>query len=199
MRWRDELGLPNDTLHIFFEEYAKIPEPGTEPPMWHQVEMGLATIQQFLDHVRPKLDGLVPDDHPVHSMDEDDFNVFSNAGAHWQMVHKVRQLSDAGHKTAILTNNVHEWRAWREVVPVDWFDVVIDSCEVGLRKPDPAIWQLTLERLECTPERSIFLDDHPANVEAAVALGMQGVVVGPEIDAAVADLDRVVEEMMRGA
>ncbi|MCP3935993.1 MAG: HAD family phosphatase [Actinomycetia bacterium] len=197
MRWRDEMNLPNEMLHIFFEEYAKVPEPGTEPPMWHQVEMGKATIEEFLDRVRPGLDGLVADDHPVHSVSGDDFNVFREAGAHWQMVHKVRQLREAGHKTAILTNNVHEWRAWREVIPVDWFDVVIDSSEVGLRKPDPAIWQLTLERLGCSAECSVFLDDHPANVEAAAELGIAGVVVGPDIAAALDELDETVEAMMR--
>ncbi|MCB0990783.1 MAG: HAD family phosphatase [Acidimicrobiales bacterium] len=198
LRWRAEMGLPDETLAVFFEEYARLPEPGAEPPMWHRVEMGQVDVQQFLDHVRPRLDGLVDDDHPIHTITGADFNVFRDAGAHWRMIHKVRDLAAAGHKTAILTNNVREWGSWREVIPVDWFDVVIDSSEVGLRKPDPAIWHLALERLGTPAHRSIFLDDHPSNVEAAVDLGIAGLTVSADIDLAIEELDLLVEAMSGG-
>lgn len=111
------------------------------------------------------------------------------------MVHEVKRLSEQGHKTAILTNNVREWRAWREVIPVDWFDVVVDSCEVGLRKPDPAIWNLTLDSLGVEAQRAIFLDDHPSNVEAAEKLGIAGITVSSDIDAAIEALGRLVDQM----
>ena len=191
LRWQQAMELPDDTLRVFFEEYAKVPEPGEEPPAWHRVEMGRLSVQTFLDDVRPRIRGIVPDDHRIFSVSAADFNVFENAGAHWEMIHAVRRCRDRGLATAILTNNVKEWGAWRDVVALDDFDVVVDSCEVGMRKPDPAIWQHTLGLLGVDAAQAAFLDDHPANVAAAEQLGMTGVVVTADIAAAVSAVDRL--------
>ncbi|HZS16169.1 MAG TPA: HAD family phosphatase [Candidatus Dormibacteraeota bacterium] len=91
------------------------------------------------------------------------------------MVDTVRQLRSAGYRTALLTNNAREWEPmWRNLIPVDeLFDVVVDSSVVGLRKPDPAIYELTCSRLGLRPEECIFVDDLQCNVDAAAALGME--------------------------
>lgn len=191
LRWQVELQLPDSTLGVFFAEYAKVPEPGEEPPMWHRVEMGQVSVQDFLDRVKPQLRGLIPDDHIVFSLRADEFNVFANAGAHWEMVDLVRRLRAAGVATAILTNNVREWAAWRQVIPLDIFDVLVDSCEVGLRKPDPAIWALTLDRLGVAASAAMFADDHPTNVAAARQMGMAGVDVGPDFGLAISQIDEL--------
>jgi putative hydrolase of the HAD superfamily len=57
----------------------------------------------------------------------------------------------------------------------DLFDDVVCSAEVGLAKPDAAIYRLAAERLGLPPAACVFVDDLEANVEAARALGMQGV------------------------
>ncbi len=189
LRWQSDLELPDTTLSVFFEEYARMPAPGETPPMWHQVEMGQISVQAFLDNVIPRIRGLVPDDHPIFSLDATQFNVFANAGAHWEMIHKVAELRRGGTAVAILTNNVKEWAGWRNVIPLGMFDLVVDSCEVGLRKPDPRIWELTLERLGVAANEALFLDDHPTNVAAAEDLGITGIVVGVDIAAAVAAID----------
>jgi epoxide hydrolase-like predicted phosphatase len=82
-------------------------------------------------------------------------------------------------RLGVLTNNVAEFRErWRSMLPFDeLFDDVVDSHEVGLRKPNPAIYQLALERLGAEPGRSAFLDDVPTNVWAAEGVGMLAVVV----------------------
>lgn len=56
------------------------------------------------------------------------------------------------------------------------FDQVVISGEVGLRKPDPAIFAVAAERLGLPPEGCLFVDDLPGNIEAAEALGMRGVL-----------------------
>jgi HAD superfamily hydrolase (TIGR01509 family) len=56
------------------------------------------------------------------------------------------------------------------------FDTVVMSNEVGMAKPDHAIYQLMLELIDLPPKRAIFIDDLSANVEAACALGMAGIV-----------------------
>ncbi len=55
------------------------------------------------------------------------------------------------------------------------FDLVINSARVGVRKPDPAIYHLTLERLGVAPHQAIFVDDMPVNVAAAAALGIHAI------------------------
>jgi len=79
---------------------------------------------------------------------------------------------------ALLTNNVREWEPlWRAMVPIDEiFELVVDSAFVGMRKPEPAIYDLTLERLGGgRPETCLFVDDIDVNCDAARALGMTAV------------------------
>jgi putative hydrolase of the HAD superfamily len=62
------------------------------------------------------------------------------------------------------------------MLPVDEiFEVVVDSAFVGMRKPDPAIYELTCERLGVAPAECVFIDDFAHNCEAAEALGMSAV------------------------
>jgi putative hydrolase of the HAD superfamily len=87
-------------------------------------------------------------------------------------------LRDRGVRLALLTNNVREWEPlWRSKLPIDdVFETVVDSAFVGMRKPDPGIYELTLERLGLPAEACVFVDDLQINVDAARALGMRGVV-----------------------
>jgi len=56
------------------------------------------------------------------------------------------------------------------------FDDVVVSAEVGMAKPDPAIFRLAVDRLGLAPDECVFVDDWDANVEAARAVGMRGVI-----------------------
>ena len=103
-----------------------------------------------------------------------------------------RELRGRGLRLAILTNNVREWEArWRALLPIDEvFELVVDSAFVGLRKPDPAIYALTLDRLGLPGEACAFVDDLEVNVEAARAAGMRGVVFRDTAQA-IAELESV--------
>ncbi len=74
-----------------------------------------------------------------------------------------------GYKLAICTNNVREWEArWRAKLTVEEiFDVVVDSAFVRARKPEPRIYEVTLERLGLPAGAALLLDDVEANCEAA--------------------------------
>ncbi|HWH44588.1 MAG TPA: HAD family phosphatase [Thermoleophilaceae bacterium] len=89
-------------------------------------------------------------------------------------------LRARGIRTALLTNNVREWEPlWRAKLAVDdIFEVVVDSAFVGMRKPEPEIYTLTLERIGGGIEAGdcVFLDDLTVNVEAANDAGMRGVL-----------------------
>jgi putative hydrolase of the HAD superfamily len=97
-----------------------------------------------------------------------------------QVVQRALAIKAGGMRTACVTNNVMEFgEGWRSMVPVDdLFDVVVDSCHAGVRKPDARIYRLALDAVDVDAEAAVFLDDHPANVAAAEALGMRGIVVG---------------------
>lgn len=108
----------------------------------------------------------------------------------------LRELRGRGMRMALLTNNVREWEPmWRSKLPEidEIFEVVVDSAFVGMRKPDPAIYELTLERLGdgLRFEECAFLDDLEVNCVAASALGMTAVRFEdaeqaiPELEAAV--------------
>jgi epoxide hydrolase-like predicted phosphatase len=118
--------------------------------------------------------------------------VFRSLGVHDVVVERVRSLRADGYKTGIITNNVLEGAGWRDMLDVDGlFDVVVDSSHVGMRKPNPAIFHHALDLLGVEASRSVFLDDAASNVEAARAVGMHGIVVGPDPMPALAELDRI--------
>lgn len=85
------------------------------------------------------------------------------------MVALVGELRGLGLKVGVLSNS------WANTYPEDLADLVdgvVISGEVGLRKPDPKIYGLILDELDVPAARSVFVDDAPVNVDAAVAVGM---------------------------
>ncbi|MEQ8840039.1 MAG: HAD family phosphatase [Acidimicrobiales bacterium] len=112
----------------------------------------------------------------------------------------VRDLHGQGIAMGIITNNVKEFSdsatgGWRSIVPIELMSVVIDSSAVGLRKPDPAIYHHTLSELGVAPGNAVFLDDMAANVDAAVAIGMHGIVVEADPAPAMTELRALVERL----
>jgi putative hydrolase of the HAD superfamily len=100
---------------------------------------------------------------------------FERMQANRAMIDFVREVRNRGLRTALLTNNVREWEPlWRAKLPEidELFEVVVDSAFVGMRKPDPAIYELTLERLGVAAEECVFVDDLEVNCETARNLGM---------------------------
>ena len=112
-----------------------------------------------------------------------------------RLIDYMRSLQARGYRMAICTNNVREWEPlWRAKLPVDEiFSVVVDSGFVGLRKPEPEIYALTLERLGVPAPAALFIDDIELNCDAARELGIRAVWFRStdqaieEIEAALAD------------
>jgi putative hydrolase of the HAD superfamily len=99
-----------------------------------------------------------------------------------EMIDLVAKVRAAGVRTALVTNSFGI-----EYPREDWprlFDATVVSHEVGLRKPDPAIYELALKRLGVDPETVVFVDDMQPNIDAAAAMGMATVLhVDPETTA----------------
>ncbi len=87
----------------------------------------------------------------------------------------AREIKTAGVRIAILSNMppdlLRDMR--REFDWLDEFEVQIWSCEHGCVKPGPEIYRLCLDRLGCEPQRALFFDDRPNNVEGARRAGME--------------------------
>jgi putative hydrolase of the HAD superfamily len=102
------------------------------------------------------------------------------------MVAGVRAARRAGVRTGMLSNSWGDDRYDREQL-AELFDAWVISGEVGMRKPDPAIYALAAARLELAPEACVFVDDLPGNLKPAAAIGMATVLHGGD---AVATLRR---------
>lgn len=110
------------------------------------------------------------------------------------VVQLVNDLKRLEVRRGVLTNNIREFRdLWRSMLDFDdLFDDVVDSHEVGMRKPDPEIYLLSARRLGVDPSRIVFLDDTESNVEAARRVGMTGVLVDDDPTVAVARVRELV-------
>ena len=75
-------------------------------------------------------------------------------------------------------------------IDVSMFDVVIDSSEVGCRKPEPEIYSIMEQQLGVDPQRILYLDDVYANIEGARNAGW-GTIYVTDLSDALEDLDRV--------
>ena len=94
-----------------------------------------------------------------------------------QMLEAIRRIRVSGRRAAALTNNwVREGPRERHRLR-EHFDVFVESALVGLRKPDPRIYELVCRELGVPPSRAAFLDDIGRNLKTARALGMATIKV----------------------
>lgn len=95
-----------------------------------------------------------------------------------EMVRAVRRCREQGLRTALLTNNVVGSDHWAGGVSLDeLFDVVVESSKAGVRKPDPAAYELVLAALGVAAAQVVFLDDLGINLKPARAMGMTTIKV----------------------
>jgi putative hydrolase of the HAD superfamily len=164
LAYQQESGV---SLEDFGRAMARATEEHGESPLF-ALERGEISERDFFARIEPHM--------------EDGFDVarfravqFEHMRPNHSMIEFVRELRGQGRRTALLTNNVREWAPlWRAKLPEidELFEVVVDSAFVGMRKPDPAIYELTLERLGVAAEECVFVDDLEPNCETARRLGM---------------------------
>jgi epoxide hydrolase-like predicted phosphatase len=168
----EELGIDVDVaFDLCFGTYH---DDGDHP--WHRLERGEMTLEDARRSLREMAVGRGYDVDPVDFL----MRLARDDDQRQPVVQRALAVKAGGIRTACVTNNVLEFgEGWRSLIPVDeLFDAVVDSCHAGVRKPDPRIYRLALDEVGVDAEAAVFLDDHPANVEAAEALGMRGIVVG---------------------
>jgi putative hydrolase of the HAD superfamily len=185
--FQDETGITPESLGVAMQRIA---ERGGEHPLF-ELERGRITEGEFLDALRAELAVVLDHEPELHRFSEIYFEALD---PNEPMIELMRGLRDRGYRMALLTNNVREWEPlWRGMLPVDEiFQVVVVSAFVGYRKPEPEIYELTVERLgggigsaDC-----LFVDDVENNVTAARELGMSAVQFRSN-DQAIEEIERV--------
>jgi putative hydrolase of the HAD superfamily len=108
-----------------------------------------------------------------------------SSGPRPAMLQAIARIRARGLRAGALTNNWAreggEEGAGAQLRPL--FDAFVESSAVGLRKPDPRIYQLACRELGVTPPEAVFLDDIGGNLKAARALGMATIKVSEPLAA----------------
>ncbi len=140
-------------------------------PDWRLAEVGAITDEEYWRRTGPRL-GF----HTPEAIRDFVQALFRDAKTDQRMADLVRGLQSR-YRTGLLSNSSEILpRLLGERYGLDGlFDVEVFSALVGLAKPDPAIYQLALERLGTAPEATVFVDDYEPNVASAAALGIRAI------------------------
>jgi putative hydrolase of the HAD superfamily len=170
LHYQEQSGIPFEDI---VAAMGRLTERTGKNPL-HELEKGVITEDEFLGSIEQEMGGGV-------SLRELHLVYFDHLRPNERMIEFVRSLRvERGMRSALLTNNVREWEAkWRSMLPQidEIFEVIVDSAFVGMRKPDPRIYSLTVERLGGGVSASdcVFIDDIEVNCQAARELGMAAV------------------------
>jgi epoxide hydrolase-like predicted phosphatase len=169
-------------MKVMMGEYGQ----DTDHP-WHRLERGEISMIEFREQLAPLVieAGLQPTAKSLEAPASSTPNSPNPAiiGFAFEpntlVIELVHELKSSGFRLGVLTNNVRELRhAWWPMLDfANLFDDVVDSHEVGMRKPNRAIYELALSRLGVEAHRSAFLDDAQSNVDAASSIGIHGIWV----------------------
>ena len=173
-----ELGIEHNTINRHVA--ASAPDGA-----WHRMERGEIEMgEAFCRELDEELRGIGVEIATATMMER----VAEESKPRPQMVRAVGQLRESGYVVAALTNN---WRnetnddanEYRHADLRQRFDHFLESAVLGMRKPDPRIYEHACEQLDAQPEQVVFLDDIGSNLKTARAMGMHTIKVDDPDDA----------------
>ena len=187
-RFQADTGVPPEAFGAALASAAQAAN-GRNPLF--ELEVGAISEGEFLTTLERELEARLGRPVGLHGFGERYMNAID---PNHELFAHYRALHSRGIRFALLTNNVREWEPfWRAKLPIDEiFETVVDSAFVGVRKPDPAIYAIVLERLALPAEACAFVDDLALNVEAARELGFAPVHFSDTAQA-IAELDALVD------
>jgi putative hydrolase of the HAD superfamily len=156
-RWDARLELPPGSVERIVH--------GSES--WRQAQRGEISPEAYWDDVSQQLK-LSSDDLRQLIVD-----FFNGDRLDTDLVAYARQLRADGHPIALLSNDSPALAGKLQALGIaNLFDPLVISALIGVMKPDPRAYQAVLNALERAPAEAVFIDDLPANVEGARALGI---------------------------
>lgn len=155
-----------ERLNMTYEELAKIVFDSETSRL---ASLGKITVDQHWDAVVRRLGRPQSETAAIRAQ------FFAGDVLDGGLVAAIRSMRDRVH-TGLISNG---WPDVREYILrnhfEDAFESIVISAEVGVLKPQREIFQIALDRLGVSPTESAFVDDTRRNVEAARAIGMQGI------------------------
>jgi putative hydrolase of the HAD superfamily len=160
-------GLPPDTIKRAFKEDPEA------LGLLRRLEKGELTHEEFEPLFAERIgientEGLVG-------------RLFAGVGPEEEMLDAVRRARAGGVKTGLISNSWGEGLAYDQSTLDELFDAVVISGDVGMHKPEPAIFLLGAEKIGVPPEECVFVDDLRENCAGAEEVGMTAILHrGPE-------------------
>jgi epoxide hydrolase-like predicted phosphatase len=93
-----------------------------------------------------------------------------------EMFNLAASLKKSGYKTAVISNTEVPAMQYFYQLQYDMFDVMVFSCAEGTIKPQRKIFEMTIQKLGCAPEQSVFIDDNPEFIDAAKNAGLHTIL-----------------------
>lgn len=162
-----ETGISDAVRHGIFAPHDGV---------WSRFERSELTPEQFAVEFDEAISGCGASATGTHFLEW----FFQGFAPRPEMIGVVKYLRGRVKLGSITNNVARDLPAQRRTSGLNihsLFDVVIESAIEGMRKPEPAIYQLACERLGVKPEQAVFLDDLGANLKGARALGMATIKV----------------------
>lgn len=159
-RWDRRLELPTGSVEKIVH--------GCES--WRAAQRGQISMESYWQDVAQQLNLSIDD---VKQLAED---FYSGDMLDSSLVLFARELRQRGFQVALLSNDGPSLRPKLDRLGIaDLFDPLIISAFIGVMKPDARAYQITLEKLGCAPNETLFIDDMPANLQGAQAIGIHSI------------------------
>jgi len=167
--WLKATGVDHNHYGAVLRRWVE-PRPGEISPI-HRLERGELGLEEFEHLLSAALarEGSSVEAQGLVGRMFADLAIYEDS-----MTSLVTRAHAAGIRTGLLSNswgNEYDRSEWHEM-----FDAVVISGEVGMRKPEPEIFELALDRIGLTAGECVFIDDMAHNIAAAELAGLVGIV-----------------------
>ena len=163
--WDERLGLP----------IGSVERAVHHSDLWIQAQLGRITDSAYWRGVAELL-YMRGDD--INELRRDYFN---SDRINYRLMDYIRELRGEGYATALLCNESLRFEdRLRELGIRDLFEPVVVSALIGVMKPDPTVYRVTLQELRVAPHEAVFVDDSLTNVRGAQAAGLHAILFRPE-------------------
>jgi epoxide hydrolase-like predicted phosphatase len=156
-QWDDRLSLPHGSVEKAVHNAES----------WAQAQIGKIPIKIYWENVAQRLN------LSIQQVNQLARNFYSGDQLDVDLIEYIQQLRESGFAVGLLSNHSVELRPRLKNLNIEkLFDPLIISAEIGVMKPDARAYQTVLEKLDCSADMTIFIDDRQENVDGAAALGM---------------------------
>jgi epoxide hydrolase-like predicted phosphatase len=156
-QWDDRLSLPHGSVEKAVHNAES----------WAQAQIGKIPIKIYWENVAQRLN------LSIQQVNQLARNFYSGDQLDVDLIEYIQQLRESGFAVGLLSNDSVELRPRLKNLNIEkLFDPLIISAEIGVMKPDARAYQTVLEKLDCSADMTIFIDDRQENVDGAAALGM---------------------------